>query len=789
MADSFVRVPADSVGKKVDATSLDVGADTVYRQRIVVGDNAATAEFATVLAGALKCFGTFSIGGTPTVNVNGGVAISGTAVVAGVVTLGATAAVTGTVALAAGTANIGTINNISSTVTIVGVVSFAAGTILDSISATVGVKGQVSLAAGTSNIGFINNISATVVVSGTVSLGASTAVIGTLNNISATVTVAGNITVDKISAAVVLAAGSANIGTLNNISATVVVSGNVTVDKISATATAIIGGFLDPSGQQRNVVDSANTALRVNVVAGSSGGVSQVDGTSFTSQAANFVPIGGIFDDAATDTLSENDAGVVRLTTNRGFHVNLRTDGGTKMDDSTNSALRVNVVAGGAGGGAVFGQVSAGASLSVTNVPVLMGGNDSVGGGIARTLLLDTSGRIILGAGANNIGTINNISAAIVLAAGANNIGTINNISATIGITGTVALVAGTVINNISATVIVAGVVSLGAGTNNIGFLDKISATVIVAGEIANGSSLSTTNKPVLMGGNDSAGGAGGVARTLLLDTSGRIILGAGTNNVGAVSLAAGTANIGFINNISATIAAVLAAGTANIGTINNISAAVVLAAGTANIGAVSNAAGTALMGAVSLAAGTANIGFINNISATVVAAISGGIVAHSLSVTAGNAPLIMGMRAHLSASAAVGNKAATYTWGDKFGRQVIIKNHPSLLQTASHGPKCVTVSTSATVALVAAPGAGLSVFVTQIACTNGSATLTRADAYPASATASCVTQMYMAASGGGFVQNFDPPVQILSNTALNSRVKPNVSQAIFVVHFYVGPK
>lgn len=764
MADSFVRVPADSVGKKVDATSLDVGADTVYRQRIVVGDNAATAEFATVLAGALKCFGTFSIGGTPTVNVNGGVAISGTAIIAGVV-------------------------------------SFAAGTILDSISATVGVKGQVSLAAGTSNIGFINNISATVVVSGTVSLGASTAVIGTINNISATVTVAGNITVDKISAAVVLAAGTANIGTINNISAAVTVSGNVTVDKISATATAIIGGFLDPSGQQRNVVDSANTALRVNVVAGSSGGVSQVDGTSFTSQAANFVPIGGIFDDAATDTLSENDAGVVRLTTNRGFHVNLRTDGGTKMDDSTNSALRVNVVAGGAGGGAVFGQVSAGASLSVTNVPVLMGGNDSVGGGIARTLLLDTSGRIILGAGAQNIGTINNISAAVVLAAGANNIGTINNISATIGITGTVALVAGTVINNISATVIVAGVVSLGAGTNNIGFLDKISATVIVAGEIANGSSLSTTNKPVLMGGNDSAGGAGGVARTLLLDTSGRIILGAGTNNVGAVSiaagtalmgavsLAAGTANIGSINNISATIAAVLAAGTANIGTINNISAAVVLAAGTANIGAVSNAAGTALMGAVSLAAGTANIGFINNISATVVAAISGGIVAHSLSVTAGNAPLIMGMRAHLSASAAVGNKAATYTWGDKFGRQVVIKNHPSLLQTASHGPKCVTVSTSATVALVAAPGAGLSVFVTQIACTNGSATLTRADAYPASATASCVTQMYMAASGGGFVQNFDPPVQILSNTALNSRVKPNVSQAIFVVHFYVGPK
>src|SRR5258708_29608729 len=41
--------------------------------------------------------------------------------------------------------------------------------------------------------------------------------------------------------------------------------------------------------------------------------------------------------------------------------------------------------------------------------------------------------------------------------------------------------------------------------------------------------------------------------------------IGAGTNNIGAVSIAAGTAKIGFIGKISAAVA--LAAGAANIGT------------------------------------------------------------------------------------------------------------------------------------------------------------------------------------------------------------------------------
>lgn len=517
MANGLVQVPPDSTGKKVDAASMDVGANTVMRQRMIIGDDSATAQFAIVTGGALTITGTMNISAMPAVS------------------------------LGAGTALIGAVSN-------------AAGTAL---------MGAVSLAAGTANIGFINNISATVLVAGTVSLGAGTANIGAVSNAAGT----------ALMGAVSLAAGTANIGFINNISATVVVAG----------------------------------------------------------------------------------------------------------------------------------EIANGASLSTTNKPVLMGGNTSAGGagGLMVTLLLDTSGRPILGAGTNNIGAVSNaagtaLMGAVSLAAGTANIG---------------------FINNISATVLVAGTVSLGASTAVIGTLNNISATVIVAGVVS---------------------------------------IGAGTNLMGAVSLAAGTANIGFINNISATISVILAAGTANYGTLNDISRTVQVAIGTPYI--------------------------IQGISTTVMTAVAGK-VAHGVSVTTGDAPVQMGFRANYSAPAAVTSGAATFGFADKFGRQVVINNHPSLLPTASHGPKTKFCSTSAGIALIVAPGAGLSVFITELACTNGSGTLTRADVFQVSATASCLAQMYMAASGGGFVMHYDPPIQILSNSGVTCRVDPSVSKCIFNVHFYVGPK
>ena len=218
MADSYVQVPADSSGKKIDAASLDVGANTVQRQRIILADNSATATYATILAstpggteGALVVRNIPS--GTQT--VSGGVAISGTALCSITSSIGFN--VSGTVALAAGSANIGTINGISATVTVVN-------------------------AAGSANIGSINNISATVTVAGTVNVNGGVA----------------------ISGSVALAAGSANIGSINNISATVTVAfANIALTSVShgptcvtASTSAVVTLIASPGAGQSVYVTS-----------------------------------------------------------------------------------------------------------------------------------------------------------------------------------------------------------------------------------------------------------------------------------------------------------------------------------------------------------------------------------------------------------------------------------------------------------------------------------------------------------------------------------------------------
>lgn len=570
---SFVQVPPDSSGKKVDCVSLSIGAVDVFRQRICIGDGSSTFETAVVLAGKLQ--------------VGGQVSVTGSVAISNPVTL---VSLTGTasVVIGAGTQHIGQVS-VTGSVAISNPVTMMSltGTASVVIGAGTNNIGAVSLAAGTSKIGFIGKISATTVVSGQVSVTGSVAISGGLIS-------------------------------------------------LTGTATMVLGGFLDPSGQQRNVVDSANLALRVNVVAGAASATL----VSLTGTAT--MVVGGFLDPSGTQR---------------------------NVVDSVNTALRVNVVAGGAGGGAVYGQVSAGASLSVTNIPVLMGGNDSVGGGIARTFLTDTSGRQIV-----------NVASGLV---------------------------------SITGTVVVSGQVS-------------------VTGSVAISSGL------------------------ISLTGTASVVIGAGTNNIGAVSLAAGTAKIGFIGKISAT--AVIA-------------------------GAVTFAAASA---AVSV---NGTVAVSGNFSSTAVAQCQG-IVSHSAAVAiATNFPVLMGLRAGNSATVGVAHHNATFAWGDAYGRQVVIQNNPSALVSNSQGPRTVIASSSANVALVAAPAADFCVYVTHLMVTNGSATLTRGEVYSGTNTASAEVKAYLAASGGGFTRDFNPPWKLQTATALNCRVKPAVSECLFEVHFYVAPK
>lgn len=415
--DGFVQLPPDSTGKRADAASISVGAATVYRQRIIIADNIASATFATILSsGPAGTEGGLVVRNIP----------SGTQTVAGTVSLGA------------GTANIGSINNISATIAAV-------------------------LAAGTANIGSINNISANVNV--------------------------------------VVQAGANNIGTINNISATVNTGISFVLEKTT--------------GSQVQVGDSANAALRVNVVAGSASGPSNVDNTTYSTGATTLIPAGFVFFSASATVVTDGRVAAARITDSRAQHINLRNNAGTEVGTAANP-LSVNVQA-----------------LSAT--------------------------------------------ASVILAAGTANIGTIQAISATVM-----------------------------TGVNY--FLEKTSNAQVQVGDSLN-------------------------------------------------------------------------------------------------------------------------------------AALRVNLVADFLSIT-------------------------------------------NAVPSASHGPKLVTVSTSAVVALVAAPGANLSIYVTMIACSNASGTNTRAYIKESASAVQC---MFMAANGGGFVIQYDPPWKLSANTVLNGNVDPAVSDALFNVNFFVA--
>lgn len=213
---------------------------------------------------------------------------------------------------------------------------------------------------------------------------------------------------------------------------------------------------------------------------------------------------------------------------------------------------------------------------------------------------------------------------------------------------------------------------------------------------------------------------------------------GSGTAEVVSVLAVnpAGT-EMGLVVRQAGTASVALAAGANNIGSINNISAAVVLAAGTANIGKINNISATVdVTGNVNISATATVVGTLN---------VSGNVV------VAGNVNIFTG----------------------------------AAVPSASRGPRCVIASTSANVTLIAAPGANQSIFITHIAVSNASGANTRARV-GTSASIGQVTMM-MAQSAGGFVMHFVPAWEVSVNEAVLCSVKPNASEGIFNVHYFVG--
>lgn len=223
-----------------------------------------------------------------------------------------------------------------------------------------------------------------------------------------------------------------------------------------------------------------------------------------------------------------------------------------------------------------------------------------------------------------------------------------------------------------------------------------------------------------------------------------------------------GTVNVngGVAVSGTAVVAGVVAltAGTQNIGIINNISATVEVAfSGALNISNTPS---------VVLAAGTAVFGTLNNISRTVQVAIGTPFTVNNISATS-----IVAGALNISGSVVVSGAVNIFNSAE--------------VMSASRGPRTIIASTSANVTLIAAPGANQAIFVTHVAVSNASGSNTRGR-IGTSATIGAV-QMMLAASGGGFVMQFTPPWQISTNEALLCSVKPNASEGIFNVHYFVG--
>lgn len=79
-----------------------------------------------------------------------------------------------------------------------------------------------------------------------------------------------------------------------------------------------------------NIGDNTNSAIRVNVVAGSAGGPSKVDDAAFTVATDSVAPAGFMADESSPDSVNEGDVGIGRMSLNRNQYVTLRDNAGNE---------------------------------------------------------------------------------------------------------------------------------------------------------------------------------------------------------------------------------------------------------------------------------------------------------------------------------------------------------------------------------------------------------------------------------------------------------------------------
>lgn len=112
----------------------------------------------------------------------------------------------------------------------------------------------------------------------------------------------------------------------------------------SVTANDRVDAYFDLAGRLHTVCDTG---------CGGSGGTAQADKSAFTEGTTTATPIMGVYNQSLGADPSEDQAAAARITAKRAIHTSPYTPNGDSMSDDTNDAIRVNVVAGAAGGTAM----------------------------------------------------------------------------------------------------------------------------------------------------------------------------------------------------------------------------------------------------------------------------------------------------------------------------------------------------------------------------------------------------------------------------------------------------
>ena len=478
--------------------------------------------------------------------------------------------------------------------------------------------------------------------------------------------------------------------------------------------------LVDDDGDQ--VTDEANNAIRVNVVTGA-GGTSMTDDAAFTVATSSVTPMGALVDETATDSADEGDIGAPRMTADRKLLVRIvgATDG-NRADVDAGGQLQVDVVGALPAGTANIGDVD----VLTVPAPLNVTGGGVELGALRVTLANDSTGLVSVD---DNAGSLT-VDGTITANAG----------------TGTF-----TVDSELPAAAALADAASAAPSTPTVGTVPLLmnATTVDRARAVVNAL--------------DSVGT--GIAAVGLVGQLDDTTPSAVTENQFAVAristrrallmegVASGT-------NVNVAVNAALPAGANNIGDVDILT----IAAGDNNIGNVD----IVTMPNVTLAAGT-------NTNEVV------GDVAHD-DVAAGNPVLVAGISQNMDNTAPPNRVSAE---GDTVrlatDRDGTIFAHPHGPQIWSYHENSSSALTDASVQ--AAPGVGLSLYVTDIVCSTGAATAL--NVFLEEGATTVLGPWYLeAVAGRGLAIHFLTPKKITANTALTITTSAAIAHGIDITGF-----